>query len=107
MSEALLSLNGVSIRRGSSLVFKDLNFELMGGQIVLLNDKNGAGKSTMLEATAGLLPLENGEIFHHGELILDASGRSKRPSTAFGLTLQSDGCVGSQRLEEHLSLIHI
>lgn len=102
MSEALLSLNGVSIRRGSSLVFKDLNFELMGGQIVLLNDKNGAGKSTMLEATAGLLPLEKGEIFHHGELILDASGRSKRPLTAFGLTLQSDGCVGSQRLEEHL-----
>ena len=36
------------------------------------------------------------------EIILDATGRSKRPKLAFGLTLQSDGCVGSQRLEEHL-----
>ena len=73
----------------------------MGGQIVLLNDKNGAGKSTMLEAAAGLLPLEKGEIFHQGELILDASDYQNAP-TAFGLTLQSDGCVGSQRLEEHI-----
>ena len=102
MSETLLSLDGVSIRRGSSLVFKDLNLELKEGQLILLNDKNGTGKSTLLEAAAGLLSLEKGEILHHGELILDASGRSKRPSIGFGLTLQSDGCVGSQRLEEHI-----
>ena len=102
MSEALLSLNGVSVRRGSSFVFKDLNIELTKGQLVLLSDKNGAGKSTILEVAAGLLPLEAGEILHHGEVVLDASGRSKRPQTAFGLTLQSDGCVGSQRVEEHI-----
>jgi len=102
MSEALLSLNGVSVRRGSSFVLKDLNVELTKGTLVLLSDKNGAGKSTILEAAAGLLPLEAGEILHHGEVVLDASGRSKRPKTAFGLTLQSDGCVGSQRVEEHI-----
>lgn len=102
MSEALLSLNGVSVRRGSSFVFKDLNIELTKGQLVLLSDKNGAGKSTILEAAAGLLPLEAGEILHHGEVVLDASGRSNRPKTAFALTLQSDGCVGSQRVEEHI-----
>ncbi len=102
MSEPLLSLNGVSVRRGSSFVFKDLNIELTKGQLVLLSDKNGAGKSTILEAAAGLLPLEAGEILHHGEVVLDASGRSNRPKTAFALTLQSDGCVGSQRVEEHI-----
>ena len=101
MSEPLLSLNGVSVRRGSSFVFKDLNIELTKGQLVLLSDKNGAGKSTILEAAAGLLPLEAGEILHHGEVVLDASGRSNRPKTAIALTLQSDGCVGSQRVEEH------
>ena len=102
MSEVLLSLNGISVRRGSSLVLKDLNLELTGGQLVLLCDKNGAGKSTIIEAAAGLLPLEKGEIVHHKQVLLDASGRSKRPSMAFGLTLQSDGCVGSLRVEEHL-----
>lgn len=102
MSEALLSLNGVSIRRGSSVVLNDFNLEVSSGQLVLLSDRNGAGKSTMIEAAAGLLPLEKGEILHNGEILLDASGRSKRPKFPFGLTLQSDGCVGSLRVEEHL-----
>lgn len=102
MSEALLSLNGVSVRRGSSLVLNDLSLDVTGGQLVLLKDKNGAGKSTIIEAAAGLLPLEKGEVLHNGNVLIDASGRSKRPKSAFGLTLQSDGCVGSLRVEEHL-----
>ena len=96
MSEVLLSLNGVSVRRGSSIVLKDFDLDLKGGQIVLLNGENGAGKSTIIEAAAGIIPLETGEISHHGEVIIDSSGRSKRPQHAFGLALQSD-----------LSLIHI
>ena len=102
MSEALLSLNGVSVRRGSSLVLNDVSLDVTSGQIVLLRDKNGAGKSTIIEAAAGLLPLEKGEVLHNGGVLIDASGRSKRPTSAFGLTLQSDGCVGSLRVEEHL-----
>ena len=102
MSEALLSLKGVSVRRGSSLVLNELSLEVSSGQLVLLRDKNGARNSTIIEAAAGLLPLEKGEIVHNGAVLLDASGRSKRPKSAFGLTLQSDGCVGSLRVEEHL-----
>ena len=102
MSEALLSLNGVSVRRGSSLVLNDVSLDVTSGQLVLLKDKNGAGKSTIIEVAAGLLPLEKGEVLHHGDVLIDASGRSLRPKSAFGLTLQSDGCVGSLRVEEHL-----
>lgn len=102
MSEALLTLSDVTVRRGSSDVLKNFNLSLKSGQTVLLNEKNGAGKSTIIEASAGLLPLETGEVRHHGALVLDSSGRSKRPQMAFGLTLQSDGCIGSQRVEEHI-----
>lgn len=102
MSEALLSLNGVSVRRGSSMVLNDVSLEVTRGQLVLLKDKNGAGKSTIIEVSSGLLPLEKGEVLHNGDVLIDASGRSKRPKSAFGLTLQSDGCVGSLRVEEHL-----
>ena len=102
MSEVLLSLNDVTVRRGSSVVLKDLRLQLEEGQIVLLSDKNGAGKSTIIETAAGLLPLETGEVSHHSNLLIDSNGRSKRPERAFGLTLQSDGCVGSQRVEEHI-----
>jgi len=102
MSEALLSLNGVSVRRGSSMVLNDVSLDVTSGQLVLLKDKNGAGKSTIIEVASGLLPLEKGEVLHNGEVLIDATGRSKRPKSAFGLTLQSDGCVGSLRVEEHL-----
>ena len=102
MSEALLSLNGVSVRRGSSMVLNDVSLEVTSGQLVLLKDKNGAGKSTIIEVAAGLLPLEQGQVLHKGDILIDASGSSKRPKSAFGLTLQSDGCVGSLRVEEHL-----
>ncbi len=102
MSQVLLSLNGVSVRRGSSLVLSDVSLDVTSGQLILLKDKNGAGKSTIIEVAAGLLPLEEGEVLHNGDILIDASGRSKRPKSAFGLTLQSDGCVGSLRVEEHL-----
>ena len=102
MSEVLLSLNDVTVRRGSSVVLKNLYLQLEEGQIALLSDKNGAGKSTIIESAAGLLPLETGEVSHHSNLIIDSNGRSKRPERAFGLTLQSDGCIGSQRVEEHI-----
>ena len=102
MSEVLLSLNNVTVRRGSSVVLKNLHLQLEEGQIVLLSDKNGAGKSTIIETAAGLLPLERGEVSHHSNLLIDSNGRSKRPERAFGLTLQSDGCIGSQRVEEHI-----
>ena len=102
MSEVLLSLNDVTVRRGSSVVVKNLHLQLEEGQIALLSDKNGAGKSTIIETAAGLLPLETGEVSHHSNLLIDSNGRSKRPERAFGLTLQSDGCIGSQRVEEHI-----
>lgn len=102
MSEALLSLNDVTVRRGSSVVVKNLHLQLEEGQIALLSDKNGAGKSTIIETAAGLLPLETGQVSHHSNLLIDSNGRSKRPERAFGLTLQSDGCIGSQRVEEHI-----
>ena len=102
MSEVLLSLNDVTVRRGSSIVLKNLHLQLEEGQIALLSDKNGAGKSTIIETAAGLLPLETGEVSHHNSLLIDSNGRSKRPERAFGLTLQSDGCIGSQRVVEHI-----
>ena len=102
MSEVLLSLNDVTVRRGSSVVLKNLHLQLKEGQIALLSDKNGAGKSTIIETAAGLLSLETGEVSHHSNLLIDSNGRSKRPERAFGLTLQSDGCIGSQRVEEHI-----
>ena len=102
MTDALLTLNNVTIRRGMKTVLSQLNLSVSSGQVILFNGTNGEGKSTILEAGAGLIPLETGSVHHHGRLLIDESGKGSKPVHPFGLTLQADGCMGSQRIEEHL-----
>ena len=48
-------------------LFKDLSFILEKGKCLGIIGKNGKGKSTLLNAIAGELPLQNGEIYFHPE----------------------------------------
>ena len=102
MTDALLNLNSVTVRRGMKTVLSQLNLQISSGQVILFNGTNGEGKSTIIEAAAGLIPLEAGSVHHHGELLIDESGKGAKPVHPFGLTLQADGCMGHQRIEEHL-----
>lgn len=102
MTGALLNLNSVTVRRGMKTVLSQLNLKVSSGQVILFNGTNGEGKSTIIETAAGLIPLEAGSVHHYGELLIDESGKGGKPVHPFGLTLQADGCMGSQRIEEHL-----
>jgi len=102
MTDALLNLNSVTVRRGMKTVLSQLNLQVSSGQVILFNGTNGEGKSTIIEAAAGLIPLEAGSVHHHGELLIDESGKGAKPVHPFGLTLQADGCMGHQRIAEHL-----
>ena len=53
---------GVTVFRGDRCLFRDLSFALGPGELLLLEGKNGSGKTSLLRAIAGLLPLEDGEI---------------------------------------------
>ena len=50
----------MQVRRGAHLV--DVNLDVADGEAVGLVGRNGAGKTTVLEALAGLVPLEDGSI---------------------------------------------
>ena len=102
MTDALLNLNSVTVRRGMKTVLSQLNLQVSSGQVILFNGTNGEGKSTIIEAAAGLIPLESGSVHHHGKLLIDQTGKGGKSAYPFGLTLQADGCMGSQRIEEHL-----
>lgn len=45
----------------------DLSFQIPHGARVAVVGPNGAGKSTLFKALVGLLPLQSGSIFIHGE----------------------------------------
>ena len=59
---ALLTAINLSIFRGERLVLSNVNFALRTGGILVLRGANGAGKSSLLRALAGLTPLAAGEL---------------------------------------------
>jgi branched-chain amino acid transport system ATP-binding protein len=62
----LLELNNVSINYGTAEAVKDVNLNVEEGSITSIIGANGAGKSTILKAISGMLPLSSGEILFKG-----------------------------------------
>lgn len=67
MGDEGLSLRDVVVRRGSKTVLDGLTLTVPAGQIYALLGGNGAGKSTALFATLGLLPLTSGQVLVDGK----------------------------------------
>lgn len=62
----LLDLNNVSINYGTAEAVKDVTLNIEEGSITSIIGANGAGKSTILKAISGMLPLSSGEILFNG-----------------------------------------
>lgn len=63
MSQTALELRNVSVSYGrKGLALDGVNLTIPKGGIVALLGANGAGKTTMIRAITGLLPLHNGQV---------------------------------------------
>lgn len=59
-----IRIKGLSLVRGERTLFSGLDLEISAGQAVALTGRNGAGKTSLLRAVAGLLrPAEGGVSF--------------------------------------------
>ena len=105
MAEVLLSIKDVEVRRGMGIVLSEYDLEVYEGDILVITGENGSGKSTVIETAARLLPLEKGHVSHHGQLTHHADGRRLDPVKPFGLTLQSNGVIGSETVVNHLQTV--
>ena len=71
---ALLEIKGIVAGYGSVEVLHEVSLTVNEGEIVTLIGGNGAGKSTTLMCTSGIVPLRGGEIHFAGERISAAGG---------------------------------
>lgn len=61
-ASVLLSVEHLSVARGDVLLIEDLSFAIGHGEALHLRGENGAGKSTVLLALAGLIPVAAGTV---------------------------------------------
>jgi branched-chain amino acid transport system ATP-binding protein len=59
----LLKLSNVTVRFGTAEAVKDITIEVAEQSVVSVIGANAAGKSTILKAISGLVPLTSGEIW--------------------------------------------
>jgi len=59
-----LSLHNVSVFRGRQRLIENLNLSLHAGEVLGVLGPNGSGKTSLLSACAGELPIRSGEIWY-------------------------------------------
>ena len=57
-----LNVQALTVSRAGQPVITDLSFEAHSGEGLIIKGENGVGKSTLLRALCGLLPIESGSV---------------------------------------------
>ena len=65
----MLEADNLECVRGERRLFSGVGFRLEAGELLYLQGKNGAGKTSLLRMLIGLLPPEAGQIRWHGKPI--------------------------------------
>jgi branched-chain amino acid transport system ATP-binding protein len=99
----MLECSGLAIRYGPIDAIRDCDIAVDSGTIVAILGANGAGKSSLLKAFAGLVPLAAGHIKIDGE---DITGLATHQRAKLGISLALEGRRLFHRMtvEENLRL---
>jgi branched-chain amino acid transport system ATP-binding protein len=88
MSAPLLKIEHLEVRYGDLIGISDVSLEVPEGSVVALLGSNGGGKTTTLNAIAGLVPVYSGSIGFRGRQI---GGESAFAIVRQGLALSPEG----------------
>ena len=88
MTEALLTVTGLSVNYGHIEAVRDVDLALDAGRITTLVGANGAGKSTTLLALSGLIPKAGGKVVFDGH---DVTALPAHKLVAAGMVQVAEG----------------
>lgn len=60
---SILSAENLTLIRGERCLFEGLDFAVKSRELLILEGRNGCGKTSLMRAIAGMLSLETGEVF--------------------------------------------
>jgi branched-chain amino acid transport system ATP-binding protein len=84
----MLSVSNIDVFRGETQVLWDVSVEIAQGERVSILGSNGAGKSSLMAAITGTLPIRSGEIRFKGDVI---NGKKACKITHLGMALVPEG----------------
>ena len=101
----MITVNGLTVIKGKSIILKDIEFEVRSGETVCLLGRNGAGKTTLLRAMLGAEPLQAGQSLVRGldmhqperQQVLSDIGAAIYPNSFYNYLSAAENLLITQR----------
>ena len=101
----VMSVNNLTARFGSNLVFENISFQVYKGEILVIVGESGCGKSTLLKILIGLQKPSAGQVLCQGSDITRAGENElNRYRKNIGVLFQSGALFSSMTIRENIAL---
>lgn len=102
MTDAILSVRGVTVSFGGVVAVEDVTFDVAEGQVLGLIGPNGAGKTTLFDAICGFVSTSSGNV-HLGERDITGLPPAERSRVGLGRSFQDAKLFPSLTVAETLA----
>ena len=103
IASSMLDVSQVTTGYGRTMIVRDVSLAIQPGEIVAIVGRNGVGKTTLMKAIIGLLPLARGSISLAGTDI-SAMPANDRAQRGIGYFPQGRGIFPGLTVEENLEM---
>lgn len=97
-------MQGANVYYGNVRALQDWTMEVEEGSVTCVLGRNGAGKSTCMEAIIGVRQIRGGEIVYEGRRI-DTHKSYKRAALGIAYVPQDRGIFGNLSVERNLTVV--
>ncbi len=104
--EPIIQVRNLTAGYGSTVVLKDIDFDVRSGEIFTILGGSGSGKSTLLKHMIGLRKPLSGSVVIDGTDIVTAAGRERLDVLRkIGVAYQSGALFGSMTILSNIALV--